>query len=147
MQLHKLTPSVSRKLRRVGRGHGTGRGKTAGRGTKGQKARGRIPIGFEGGQQPLSRRLPLYRGRMKNQPVRTKALPINLKALNQLPSGTEVTAEVLVKYHIIDKSVVNRRLKILGDGELTIPLTIKLPISKRAAKKIEKTGGTVVQAA
>ena len=58
MQLHKLAPSVGNKLRRVGRGHGSGRGKTAGRGTKGQKARGRIPIGFEGGQQPLARRLP-----------------------------------------------------------------------------------------
>jgi large subunit ribosomal protein L15 len=144
MDLAKLPPSVNKKMRRLGRGSGSGRGKTAGRGTKGQKTRGTIRTGFEGGQLPLIKRLPLYRGRMKNKPVGAKPLGINLKVLALLPKDTIVTAEILIKHHIVRQDVIDRfGVKILGDGTLTIPLTIKLPISKRAAKKIEAAGGKI----
>lgn len=138
---------VTRKAKRLGRGSGSGRGKTAGRGTKGQKARGSIRVGFEGGQLSLIKRLPLYRGRGRNKSHQNRVLPINLKILNLLPENTVVTVEALVKYNILRQEEVDVfHVKILGDGELTKPLTIALPISKSARKKVEKAGGTVQEA-
>lgn len=141
--LSQLTKSTQRKKRRVGRGHGTGRGKTAGRGTKGQKSRGSIPTGFEGGQLPLIKRLPLYRGKGRNKSIRNTTLIINLKYLNLLPSGSVVSRETLIKYHLLKKEHVVAQIKILGEGEVKHPLTIELPISKSAAQKVEKAGGSV----
>ncbi|MBI4058403.1 50S ribosomal protein L15 [Candidatus Gottesmanbacteria bacterium] len=143
--LHSLHKNTKNKKRRVGRGHGSGRGKTAGRGTKGQKARESIRLDFEGGQLPLLKRLPLYRGKGKNKPVQGKTLVVNVKLLNLLPKGTRVTKETLVKYHILVKdSIKFNRVKILGDGELTVPLEVELPTSKSARKKIEQAGGKVI---
>lgn len=134
---------MDKRTRRLGRGGGSGRGKTAGRGTKGQKARGTIPTGFEGGQLPLIKRLPLYRGKSRNKSFSLKPVIVNLKALSVLPSGTVVTIESLIKYNILSKRVVGYKVKILGDGELKHPLTFKIKTSKSAQIKIEKAGGTV----
>ncbi|MBI4067397.1 50S ribosomal protein L15 [Candidatus Gottesmanbacteria bacterium] len=140
MQLNQLPKTTIRSKKRLGRGHGSGRGKTAGRGTKGQKARGKIKLGFEGGQQSIIRRLPLKRGKDRNK-SHPKALGVNVKLLNLLPKGTIVDIASLVKYHIIDVDI--DFVKILGDGELKIPLSVKLPTSHGAEKKIKKAGGKV----
>jgi len=141
-----LVKVKTKNKRRLGRGYGSGRGKTAGRGTKGQKARGKMPLGFEGGQLPLIKRLPLYRGKGRNKSWREKPLVVNLKILELLPKDTEVNKETLVKYNIIKKEdIMKFGVKILGDGELTKSLIIKLPISKSAAKKVEAAGGRIEQ--
>ncbi len=143
VSLTTLSKSVTKKVKRLGRGEGSGRGKTSGRGTKGQKARGKIPVSFEGGQLSLVKRLPLYRGRGRNKPASKKALVINLKSLNRLPKNTNVTREILVKYQLIRQSDLKSKIKILGDGILEHALTVSLPTSKSAKVKIEKSGGEV----
>lgn len=142
--LKNLPTLVTRRQRRLGRGEGSGRGKTAGRGTKGQKARGTIRAGFEGGQLSLIKRLPLYRGKGKNKRYTQKPLVINLKYLELLPANTKVTKETLVVHHLVRKEDAQTyHFKILGDGKLTKALTIMLPISKRAAKKVVDAGGKI----
>ncbi len=143
-QLPKVT---EKKNRRLGRGHGSGRVKTSGRGTKGQKARGKIRAGFEGGQLRLIKRLPFNRGKNRNAGYRAKAVIINIGALELLPAKTVVTAESLVKYRLITKEDQTKRIKVLGDGELSKALTVQLPCSNGAVKKIEKAGGSVKRTA
>lgn len=142
MNLSQLPKIVKRPKKRVGRGHGSGKVKTAGRGTKGQRARGTMPQGFEGGQLSLIKRVPLLRGKGKNQSQRVKAVPVRLEKLAALTKETTITLEVLKKYHMIDKEV--SRVKILGGGALTQAFTVALPCSQSAKKAIEKAGGTVV---
>lgn len=143
MELHSLTKVTKRSRKRLGQGHGSGRGKTAGRGTKGQKARNKIPLDFEGGALPLIKRLPFMRGKGKNKAFR-KRIVVNLKALNLLKKDSIVDLESLIKNRIVyEKDAKMHGVKILGDGEISIPLTIKLPISKRAALKVEKVGGKI----
>ncbi len=144
MELSKLQKITDKRLKRVGRGHGSGRSKTSGRGTKGQKARRDIPLHFEGGALPLIKRLPFLKGKGKNFKVSTEPLVVNLKYLNLLPKDTVVNIESLVKYKIVKEDDAKRYgVKILGDGELSHPLTIKLPISKSAAKKVIKAKGII----
>ncbi len=144
MELYSLTKITKRSQKRLGQGHGSGRGKTAGRGTKGQKARGKIPIDFEGGALPLIKRLPFLRGRGKNKAFKKKPIIVNLKALNLLKKDSVVDLKTLIKNKIVrEEDAKMYGVKILGDGEILIPLRIKLPISKRAALKIEKIGGKI----
>lgn len=144
MELHQLPKSKKRGKRRLGQGHGTGRVKTAGRGTKGQKARGRISLSFEGGAVSLIKRLPFRRGKGKNKPFNRAPVVVNVKSLNLLPKNTVVTVESLIKHNIVDKNdATYYGVKILGDGDIMMPLTIKLPISKSASEKIVKAGGTI----
>ncbi|MBI2611301.1 50S ribosomal protein L15 [Candidatus Gottesmanbacteria bacterium] len=142
MELNKLPRLTTKAKKRLGRGHGSGRGKTAGRGTKGQKARGKLSLYFEGGQQPLIKRLPLKRGKDRNKPLSGKPFIVNIKYLNILPKNTIVNREILIKHGIIEKEI--EKIKILGDGELKVPLKISLPTSKSAALKIKKAGGSIV---
>ena len=140
MELSNLRPaagSTQNNFRR-GRGHASGNGKTAGFGHKGQKARsGRPRAGFEGGQMPLYRRLP-KRG-FKNIFAK-QYVSINVEALEQLEDGTEVTAELLKEKGIISKTLDG--VKILGRGELTKKLNVKVAkYSESAKEKIEKAGG------
>ena len=123
---------------RRGRGHGSGNGKTAGKGHKGQKARSGAPrIGFEGGQMPLYRRLP-KRG-FKNIFAK-QYVAVNVEELNKLEDGAEVTAETLKANGIISKTLDG--VKILGRGELNKKLTVKVAkMSASAKEKIEKAGG------
>ena len=143
MNLHNLHPAEgsTRVGKRKGRGHGTGNGKTAGRGHKGQGARsgGGVRVGFEGGQMPLSRRVP-KRG-FNN--IFAKPLEIiNLSALNAFEDGAVVDAQALVNAGIVKK--INDGLKVLGRGEITKKITVKAAkVSESAKAKIEAAGGTV----
>ncbi len=141
MKIHELTPAAdsNKAVKRVGRGHGSGNGKTAGKGHKGQNARsgGGVRIGFEGGQMPLARRIPK---RGFNNIFATKYATVNVSALNIFKDGTVVDAELLKASGLINK--VYDGVKILGDGELTSQLTVKAAkFSKSAVEKIEKAGG------
>lgn len=143
MQLHSLPKATDKAKRRLGQGHGSGRVKTSGRGTKGQKARRDIPLRFEGGALPLTKRLPFLRGKMKNKSFRPDPVVINVETLNRLPSQTTVNVETLIKYRIVKNEALKRGVKILGDGDLNVVLTVQLPVSKSAAEKITKAGGTI----
>jgi large subunit ribosomal protein L15 len=141
MKLNELSPAEGSTFvgKRKGRGVGTGNGKTAGRGHKGQKARsgGGVRPGFEGGQMPLHRRLP-KRG-FHNIFAKTYAV-INVSQLNDLRGGSVITAEKLIEAGIIDKAFDG--LKVLGRGELTKKFTVKAAkISASAKEKIEAAGG------
>ncbi len=144
MRLEDLrpTPGAMKEKKRKGRGPGSGLGKTAGRGHKGQKARGssKVEPWFEGGQTPLHRRLP-KRG-FKNINHKVYAI-VNVKTLEEkFEEGEVVTPEVLLERGIIKKLLDG--VKILGDGEITKPLTVKAhAFSKSAREKIEKVGGKV----
>ena len=144
MQLSNLPKVTTKSKRRLGQGHGSGRVKTAGRGTKGQNARSSRALSFEGGALPLIKRLPFRRGKGKNKVFKNKPIVINLKFLNILKSGAIVDLKTLISHHIVDeKEAAIYGVKILGDGEIKNSLTIKLPISKKAAKKVEKAGGKI----
>lgn len=144
--LNNLPQIVKKGKKRLGMGAGSGRGKTGGRGTKGQKARGKIPLYFEGGALPLIKRLPFRRGKGKNKVFKKQPLVVNIKALNLLPKKSTVNLETLIKYHIVDADDAKKYgVKILGDGEILFPLIVALPISKNARQKIEKTGGQVIE--
>ncbi|MBI4084481.1 MAG: 50S ribosomal protein L15 [Candidatus Levybacteria bacterium] len=144
MQGTSLTKTVKKSQRRLGQGHGSGRGKTAGRGTKGQKARGKIPLSFEGGALPLIKRLPFHRGKGKNKVFKPTPVVLNVKVLNLLPKNTVVDIESLIKHRIVaSEDAKQYGVKILGDGALSIPLFVKLSVSKGAREKIEKAGGSV----
>ncbi|WP_044895210.1 50S ribosomal protein L15 [Bacillus alveayuensis] len=141
MKLHELQPAPgSRKERnRVGRGIGSGNGKTSGRGQKGQKARsgGGVRLGFEGGQTPLFRRLP-KRG-FTNIHRKEYAI-VNLDALNRFEDGTEVTPELLLETGVVSK--LKAGVKILGNGQIEKKLTVKAHKFSSAAKEaIEAAGG------
>lgn len=140
MKLHELKPAEgSRQLRnRVGRGTSSGNGKTAGRGQKGQKARSKVRVGFEGGQMPLFRRMP-KRG-FKNVNRKNYAI-VNLETLNKFEDGTEVTPALLVETRVVKDE--KDGIKVLGNGELTKKLTVKASKFSASAKAaIEAAGGT-----
>lgn len=143
MNLSTLPPIKERSLKRLGRGHGSGKVKTSGRGTKGQKAREKVKHAFAGSSLQASwlKRLPLVRGKGKNTSRNIKPTIVNVKYLNILKSQTEVTLKSLLGAKIIDKNV--EKVKILGEGELKVALVVKLPCSKGAKEKIEKVGGKV----
>ena len=144
MALHKLKKIKKPSKKRLGQGHGSGRGKTGGRGTKGQKSRGKVPLFFEGGALPLIKRLPFRRGKGRNKVFKKRPITVNIKALNLLKKDSIVDIETLVKNRIVDgDDAKTYGVKILGEGDLRISLTVKLPISKGAAAKIKKAGGRV----
>ena len=141
MKIHELTPALdsNKASKRIGRGHGSGNGKTAGKGHKGQNARsgGGVRIGFEGGQMPLARRIPK---RGFNNIFATKYATINVSDLNKFKDGTVVDTELLVASGLVKK--VCDGVKVLGNGELTSNLTVKASkFSQSAIEKIEKAGG------
>ncbi|MDE5764788.1 MAG: 50S ribosomal protein L15 [Ruminococcus sp.] len=141
MKIHELTPAPdsNKAVKRVGRGHGSGNGKTAGKGHKGQNARsgGGVRIGFEGGQMPLARRIPK---RGFNNIFAVKYATVNVSDLNKFENGTVVDAELLKAAGLIKKELDG--VKILGNGELTVQLTVKAAkFSQSAVEKIEKAGG------
>lgn len=145
LSLHSLTPSPAtrKKRRRIGRGESSGWGKTAGRGHKGQKARsgGSIPNWFEGGQMPLTRRVP-KRGFTNINRISYTVVNVGDLEKMELGDSTEVTPELLVKIGKINAR--KPMLKILGQGEISKSLTVKAhAFSKSAQEKIEAAGGTV----
>lgn len=141
MYIHELSPAEGSKkdVKRVGRGHGSGWGKTSGKGHKGQNARsgGGVRPGFEGGQMPLARRIPK---RGFNNIFAAKMAAVNVSSLEMFKEGTEVDAELLLASGLV-KSIDNG-VKILGNGEITKNLIVKADAFSASAKeKIEKAGG------
>lgn len=141
MKPHELKPvaGAHRARKRVGRGEGSGKGKTAGRGTKGTKARGSVPTFFEGGQMPLTRRVPKLKG--FTPPTRTIYGAVNVGALGALDASEigpdELRAAGLVRKH-------DRLVKLLGNGEIGRAIKVRAHAASAAARtKIESAGGTV----
>jgi large subunit ribosomal protein L15 len=153
LNLHSLKPAQPRKDRkRIGRGLGSGKGRYAGRGIKGQKARSgshKLPAGFEGGQMPIDMRLPKLRGNTSADakpvgPFRTYTQPVNLRDLEQrFEAGADVTLEALLEKGLINNLRID--VKILGGGDLTKKLSVTAhSFSASAREKIEAAGGTAV---
>jgi large subunit ribosomal protein L15 len=143
MKLHELSPAIgsTKKVKRVGRGAGSGSGKTSGKGHKGQNARsgGGVKPGFEGGQMPLQRRVP-KRGFVNI--FRTEYANVNICELNQFEDGAVVDTQALLESGLVRKELDG--IKVLGNGELTKKLTVRVKkFSETAKAKIEKAGGKV----
>ena len=151
LNLSNLSPGGRRLSRkRVGRGMGSGKGRYAGRGIKGQKARSgsnKMRAGFEGGQMPVYMRLGKQRGSTSKDalpigPFRTSTVPVNVRDLDRFEPGDEVTPESLVQKKLIKNTRTD--VKLLGNGDLTKKLTIRVhAISASAREKVEAAGGTV----
>jgi len=142
LKLHDLRPApgAHKEKTRVGRGEGS-KGKTAGRGTKGTKARYQVPLGFEGGQMPLHRRLPKLKG-FSNAAFKTTYQVVNTGRLAELfPAGGDVTPESLAANGAVRRGEL---VKVLGNGDLTVALRVSAhAVSASARQKIEAAGGTV----
>lgn len=143
MKLHEMTytEGARKSRKRIGRGHASGTGKTAGKGHKGQNARsgGGVRLGFEGGQTPLARRLPK---RGFTNFTRKEYAIVNVETLNKFDNGVEVTPELLIETGLVKKELDG--IKVLGQGELEKKLTVKAnKFSKSAVAMIEKAGGKV----
>jgi large subunit ribosomal protein L15 len=144
MKLHELAPNpgARKERKRLGRGIGSGLGKTSGKGHKGQNARagGGVRPGFEGGQMPLTRRLP-KRG-FSNHPFKVTYEVVNLEALERFEAGTVVTPELLEETRVCKNAT--KGVKVLGTGEITKALTVRAhKVSESAKAKIEAAGGKV----
>ncbi len=141
INLNSLSKVNKNKSKRIGRGPGSGKGKTTGKGTKGQNARGKLPIThahYEGGQRPLFKRLPYRKGK-GNRKVSGKPVVINLKDLTKLPKTSTVTIDLLVEMKLVSqKEVRERGIKILGAGSLPVGLKIDLPMAKSVSEKFKK---------
>ena len=142
LKLHDLRPApgAHREKTRVGRGEGS-KGKSAGRGTKGTKARYQVPPGFEGGQMPLHRRLPKLKG-FSNARFKTTYQVVNTGRLAELfPAGGDVTPEILAANGAVRRGEL---VKVLGNGDVTVALRVSAhAVSESARQKIETAGGTV----
>jgi large subunit ribosomal protein L15 len=142
LKLHDLRPAPGshKEKTRVGRGEGS-KGKTAGRGTKGTKARYQVPIGFEGGQMPLHRRVPKLKG-FSNAAFKTTYQVVNIGRLAELyPGGGDVTPENLAANGAVRRGEL---VKVLGTGDLTVALRVSAhAVSESARQKIEAAGGAV----
>jgi large subunit ribosomal protein L15 len=142
MKIHELKLESAQDKKRVGRGIGSGYGKTAGRGTKGQNARtgGGVRPGFEGGQNPLAKRLPKKRGFTALD--HTTYQVVNLGDLDRLAAGATINAQALVTAGLVKKS--DDRIKLLSRGEVTKKFTVQVTaVSKSAKAAIEAAGGTI----
>ncbi|KRL58998.1 50S ribosomal protein L15 [Latilactobacillus fuchuensis] len=141
MKLHEMKPNEGARdvRKRVGRGTSSGTGKTSGRGQKGQKARSKVRLGFEGGQMPLFRRMPK---RGFNNINRKEYAVVNLNDLNRFEDGTEITPVILIEAGVIKKELSG--VKLLANGELNKKLNIKVSKYSEAAKAaVEAAGGSI----
>ena len=145
MRLNELPKLVTRNAKRLGRGYGSGKGgHTSGRGQKGQKAREKVRIFFEGTKmkKSLIKRLPFQRGKNKMKPLSADALPVDIALLNKF-TGKEVTVAALIKQGLVSKQAESVGVKILGSETLKAALTVKVPASSVAAAKITAAGGKI----
>ncbi|AAZ56660.1 50S ribosomal protein L15 [Thermobifida fusca] len=144
LKLHHLRPAPGSNKAKIRKGRGeASKGKTAGRGTKGTKARSTVPAGFEGGQMPLIRRIPKLKG-FSNAKFKTVYQVVNLDKLSKLyPEGGEVTIEDLVAKGAVRK---NQPVKVLGTGEISVPVRVSAnAFSSSAKEKILAAGGSVTE--
>lgn len=135
--LSNLVSIVDKKKKRLGRGLGSNKGAKSGRGTtRHQKARGSMPIHFEGGQARMVKKFPLLRGKGRNKSFTTKPIVINLDQLNKFEEGETVTIEKLIKKNIIKENDKIRGVKVLNKGKLKKKLILQIPASKEVKKII-----------
>lgn len=143
--LHQLPKVVAKRKKRLGQGWASGAGKTSGRGTKGQHAREKTKSLFEGGQNIISKHLPMLRGKLKNDPVHLKSLPINTAVLEEnkkVKSGAVIDKAYLVSVGLVNKTKAKRHdIIILGGGNLTKKFIVKVKASSGAIEKIKQAGG------
>jgi large subunit ribosomal protein L15 len=143
--LSAMPKLVIGKKKRLGRGNASGKGAKSSRGTtRHQSARQDIKLSFEGGQGKLTKRFPLLRGKGRNKSRKADAVIVTLDQLNTMAANTEVTVESLLKHGLLSGYKVGTTVKILSSGKLDKPLTITLPVSKKAREIIEKSGGKIV---
>ncbi len=142
MKLQELIKINIKSKKRVGRGIGSGRGKTSGRGSKGLKARGKVRLGFIGGSLPLYRKLPLKRG-YGNTVLNARMKSITLSQLDVFKTGAIVDLDSLLNNKVITKRDVKKGVKILGSGAISKSLIVKIPVSESAKSKIIEQGGKV----
>lgn len=149
MQLNKLPKVVQRRAKALGRGHGSGKGKTSGRGMKGDKARGKIPAAFVGGGLIWYKKLPYRRGygRRGTSGLRSpKPVVVTFNQLNNFKPKTKVDIAYLIDQGLVQEGVARKNgVKILSQGELKVALEIAIPVSATAKQKIEQAGGSVVE--
>lgn len=145
VDLSNLPKTTKRGKKRIGRGKRGARGAKSGRGTKGALKRGKMPLYFEGGALPLTKRIPMLRGKSKNKPLKEKPVIINVEELNRLRSGSVVTKERLIEEGLVKEKEAKRYgIKILGRGKLEKVIKIEgIKISAGAKKKIEAVGGEI----
>lgn len=148
MNLNSLTKIKQKRQKRVGRGLGSGLGKTAGRGTKGQKARGKIPASFIGGTLPLYKKLPYKRGYHRDGIHSSNATPkkmkvLNLEDLKNFSLKSVVNIQTLQESGLIKEKDVKAGVKILGAGKVISGLVVQVPVSASARKSIEQAGGKI----
>ncbi|WP_326635539.1 50S ribosomal protein L15 [Streptosporangium sp. NBC_01755] len=142
LRIHHLRPAPGANKSKVRKGRGeASKGKTAGRGTKGTRARNKVPLGFEGGQVPLQRRLPKFKG-FSNALFKTTYQVVNLDRLGELfPEGGDVTVEALIAKGAVRK---NQLVKVLGTGDISVALNVEAhAFSASAKEKIAAAGGSV----
>lgn len=144
MEISNLPSTIDKKLRRLGQGHGSGRGKTAGRGTKGQKARNSVPAFFEGGALPLTKRMPFLRGRGRNKIIKRHPIAVNIINLSKLPAKSTIDVEFLIKNGVVDSQAKLSGVKLIGNVKIDKAYEIKVPVSSGARKSIESAGGSVL---
>lgn len=142
MRLNDLIKTKLKPKKRVGRGESSGKGKTAGRGSKGQKAREKVKPGFEGGQLPIYRRLPQRRG--IGNPPKEESLTLKVGQLNILPTGKTADEKILREAGFVPKSAKKIKIKVVSGGKLEKKLVVDLPTSKAAKAQIERSGGKVI---
>lgn len=144
MRLDQLPKITTPSAKRVGRGIGSGRGKTSGRGMKGANARGRMPLGFTGDTLPLYKKLPYQRG-VKNSKVSQKMVPVMVAKLAVFKKGDSVTMQSLVDAKIITSQDAKKEgVKLVGSFDSLPSLEISLPATKTARMSIEKAGGKLI---
>lgn len=149
MKLSELPQTTFKSKKRIGRGHGSGRGgHTSTRGSKGQNSRGRVGLFFEGTKikKSLLKRLPLFRGKGKFKSHQKSSYVVNLKYLGIFKENDEITLDSLKTKGIVSSDLPeNAKIKILGEGEISLPLTVCLAVSKGAEEKIIKAGGKILK--
>lgn len=143
MNLNNLPKMLEKSNKRLGRGIGSGMGKTSGRGSKGQKARGKIPAGFTGGGLPLYKKLPFRRG-LGNHKVSQKPSLIKLSALAVFKANSVVNTESLIEKKLLSSKASKKGVKILNSGEIKVALDVRVNVTESAKKQILKAGGKVV---
>ncbi len=148
MELHSLTKTVERSKKRMGRGLGSGKGKTGGRGQKGQKARGKVPAANVGGGLILYKKLPYKRGwnRAGGNPKRSpKPVLVKLSELNDFKANETITVESLIQKGIVSSKEISKKgIKVLVAGELAHAINLQLPVSEKVKELVEKAGGKIL---
>lgn len=143
MQLSNSLKTVAISKKRLGRGIGSGKGKTGGRGTKGQKARDNIRLGFIGGTLPLYKKLPYRRG-IKNRKSLERLVVLDVGRLEVFKNKSTVDMQALIDQKLVSPKAEKRGVKIVGKGDLKKSLMVSLPVSAGAKESIEKGGGKVI---